>query len=973
MNNQSGFSISKPVKFWNKPLKADFPELFRSLGKCAVDSLSRNWGEAAKDTVEVTAAVGLETTPEEKAWTLIYNSLSQAMFSLLADNKELFTEKPNQSDLDLFSTGLSQTLENAELRIDEKFFIQPKNLSIIPDIQKALKNWLKYFVTNQTQAEMISNRLPIYFVYELNKQWAKHPNKYASLKEEINTPFTQASEKEQAWQLYLAWLQKQIEEPMFLEAFGLKSVYVPLRAYYKRKIDDKDDEFERRIREEEKYERVVVDLETELETWLNKKDTHDAIRVISGGPGSGKSSFAKIFAAKQAEKGEINVLFIPLHQFKPSEDLVDAVGKFVRDDEFLSHNPLEDKAESRLLIIFDGLDELAMQGKIASEIAQQFVREVQRKVERFNGRGETRLQVLISGREVVVQDNSSDFRKPEQILHILPYFVTENEKETHKYIDSQNLLEHDQRNDWWEQYGLASGFNYSNLPSELNQENLIEITAQPLLNYLVALSFVRGEVNFSQENNLNVIYQDLLKAVYERDWAGYQHPSLQGITEQDFVRILEEIALAAWHGNGRTTTVQEIEAHCQNSSLERLLNIFQEGAKLGLTRLLAAFYFRESGVRGGEKTFEFTHNSFGEYLTARRIVRGVKRIHYELEALENDLDRGWDVKQSLFHWLILCSPSMMNEYLFNFILDELHLHNLSDVSKWQKTLSILFSFMLRYGMPMDLLSVRRDFYLENFQSRNAEEALLIVLNACARVTREISNIKSPYIDSFGIWISRVRGQRLNEYVVALKFLSFLNLSKSVLHIQDFFGANLEGSNLENTKLAFTNLITSNLKQVNFQNANLSRSNLQGANLQGANLQGANLQGVDLEGANLQGANLQEADLKEGNLKNANLQDTNLENANLESADLTFVDLKQSNLKKANLKQSTFVPISLENADLRQVNFEETYFHEDNLIAVNFGNMKIEGANLKGTILEDQDLTKFTQKPDSDPNNQNTST
>ena len=61
-----------------------------------------------------------------------------------------------------------------------------------------------------------------------------------------------------------------------------------------------------------------------------------------------------------------------MHHFEPSDDLIDAVAKFVRDDGFLRHNPLDkDKAESRLLIIFDGLDELAMQGKIATEIAQR--------------------------------------------------------------------------------------------------------------------------------------------------------------------------------------------------------------------------------------------------------------------------------------------------------------------------------------------------------------------------------------------------------------------------------------------------------------------------------------------------------------------------------------------------------------------------------------------------------------------------
>ena len=101
-----------------------------------------------------------------------------------------------------------------------------------------------------------------------------------------------------------------------------------------------------------------------------------------------------MFAAHQAQKDELPILFIPLHQFDPKGDLVDAVGKFVEDDRLLQANPIAPKVgESRLLVIFDGLDELAMQGRIAREVSQNFVREVQRKLDRFNQR-EIRIQVL---------------------------------------------------------------------------------------------------------------------------------------------------------------------------------------------------------------------------------------------------------------------------------------------------------------------------------------------------------------------------------------------------------------------------------------------------------------------------------------------------------------------------------------------------------------------------------------------------
>jgi len=681
----------------------------------------------------------------------------------------------------------------------------------------------------------------------------------------------------------------------------LTKIFLAVQKICQKIAGEKSEEFERRLREDEKYQRVVLDLEIELKAWLEKGDRNDAIRVISGGPGSGKSSFAKIFAANQAGKGKIPVLFIPLHHFEPSDDLVDAVGKFVRDDPILRHNPLDkDKADSLLLIIFDGLDELAMQGKIATEIAQQFVREVQRKVERFNGR-ETCLQVLISGRELVVQANSSDFRQPQQILHILPYFVVY--KERTNYIDDQNLLQQDQRQIWWQKYGNASGRRYDCLPEELNQDNLIEITAQPLLNYLVALSFDEQK-KFPTDGNLNAIYANLLTAVYERGWAGYQHPAIRGIEEKDFVRILEEIALASWHGDGRTTTVREIEAHCEHSSLKTLLDKFQESAKLGVTRLLTAFYFRESGVKEQEKTFEFTHKSFGEYLTAKRIVREVRLIHKKLKDRQEDPDEGWDEREALKRWAILCGASPMDEYLFNFVADEMRLQKSSDVSNWQQTLCHLIGFMLRHGMPMERLNPRPDFQEENRQARNAEEALLAVLNACARVTKTVSKIKWYTPEAFGTWISRLQGQRIDADVFCLNCLSFLDLQGCTLILKDFYQANLEGAILRGAYL---------------EGANLERANLEGANLEEANLEGAILRGAILEGANLVRANLERANLERANLGGANLGGAILEGANLEGANLEGAYLEGANLEGANLVEANFEGAYLEGTILEGEN------------------------------------------------------
>ncbi|WP_052128421.1 hypothetical protein [Neosynechococcus sphagnicola] len=128
----------------------------------------------------------------------------------------------------------------------------------------------------------------------------------------------------------------------------------------------------------------------------------------------------------------------------------------------------------------------------------------------------------------------------------------------------------------------------------------------------------------------------------------------------------------------------EIERHCENSNLKNLLNRFQEGyqpdSKASITRLMTAFYFRQSGHdHSGDKTFEFTHKSFGEYLTARRIVQEVQYIHRRLENRYKDSYEDWDERRALHRWALVCGASAMDEYLFKFVLDEIRLEGVLKV------------------------------------------------------------------------------------------------------------------------------------------------------------------------------------------------------------------------------------------------------------------------------------------------------
>ncbi|MEM9275700.1 MAG: pentapeptide repeat-containing protein [Cyanobacteria bacterium P01_F01_bin.143] len=931
---QYGILVRKTIFGLNKTIGVNFRDLFQAVGKAIADYSFGNWNWLAKDGVDALAAVGLQQDAGHLAWLLIYRSLNRAIHQLVEDNQDLFRSK--YKNYDAIEEEVDFSLEDTEIIIDSNFFKNPKQIFQQLDIKKPFLAWLQCYCLNHAAATSICQRLPSYFVFALNQEWHARPSDYASINQFFNTPVSEAAEREQSWQVYNAWLQKQIDEPMFAEAFGLRQVYIQPRAYYEKEIENNHREEDRYGRElDKKYQKIAIELESNLITWIKKADARDAIRIISGDPGSGKSSFSKMLAAELSEVENLRILFIPLHLFDPTGDLVDAVGKFIRYDKYLSHNPLDREQENtKLLIIFDGLDELAMQGKLGAEVAKSFINEVQKTVNFFNRQEkQAKLQIIISGRPVIISSNHDELRKTEQILHVLPYIISAKKREN--YQEKEELLADDQRNSWWKKYGLVTGKNYTAMPEELKLYNLVEITSQPLLNYLVALSYVRSKdestedkIIFSENTNLNTIYQDLLKSVYDRGWDTDQHPTLKGVEYKDFVRILEEIALAAWHGNGRTTTVREIEAHCESSGLKKLLEKFTEGAKSGVTRLLTAFYFRQSGYgKDGDRTFEFTHKSFGEYLTAKRIVRELAKINRQLKNREDDPDEGWDEKQALTRWIIICGMSAIDEYLFKFICDEIALSGIETVKQWQKTLCHLMSFMLRQGMPMERINPRPDYQEECRQGRNAEEALLVVINTCARHTKEISNINWQSTLSFNKCLYRLQNNTADDNKIILnQCLSWLNIEGAYLQMVNLVKANFEGANLQDLRVNFQISYTS--KGIFAYGVHLGGANLSGANLSGAHLEGTNFSGANLSGANLSGAHLEGTNFSGANLSGANLENTNLENTNLRNAKLRNANLDGANLEGAILNRAILEGANLEGANLRGANLEGTIMDED---------------------------------------------
>lgn len=893
-----GRPIQPPPSLLFKPVKLDLKGLFKSLTEAAVAGWTGKYTEAGgKLLAGLVGMVTLEKmTAAQAAYVLIRRALTRSVVGLASEFRLLEGVTASALLADI-NNDLDRAIESEEITLSKDFFQDPGGLALLSRVMHLLRRWLRAGGFDDRRADEFAALLPSWFVRALDEELRDHREKYAAL-EKLTTPFTPASDTEAAWLDYHTWLQLQADPLLFDENLTLDAVYVDLRAYYEKRpgavagrpIDEP--------RVGAKLERVAGWLREMVAAWLENPSEDDAIRILSGGPGSGKSVSARRVAAAVTRgeflSGRWRVIYIPLHRFDLKSNLAESLQAHCRNHPLLGIDLFTGSHDSeRYFIVFDGLDELSKQGQSGQELAGDFFGQVQRFVEVQNQAG-VRVMVLLSGRPVAVAFSKAEDRNREHVFHLLPYLMSDKRRVEAEYTDIDGLLAEDQRDAWWQKYGAAIGEEWTAMPGDLKKLQALEpITAEPLLNYLVALALKAGST-FNEETNRNSIYADLFRQVWDRRYdKGISRPP--GLTIEKFHRLLEEIALAAWHGGEtRATNRKAIHRRCEQAGVLRTLDeIFPKPAAAGsaakeahagITSLLMAFYFRaDSG--GDDAAFEFTHKSFGEYLLACRLIRVLRTLRSD-QAHAEQQESNWSVASALAEWARVMGPTRMDQDLALFISDGLKLADQAEVASWQRLLVRLINYQQRHGLPMETLGLAT-FAEMNDQARHSEAALLVFTGKCAELTGEISDVSWPETTSFRDWLHRLNTGGQEEFGLVKQSLNLLNLREADLRCED-------------------------LRYVSLRGADLSGADLGSTNLTGAELRDAVLCGAILDGAVLVEADLRWADIEGGSLSQTQLRGADFHEANVDNVDIFLADLTDANLTREQLKRTTSSPLYLVN-------------------------------------------------------------
>ncbi len=431
----------------------------------------------------------------------------------------------------------------------------------------------------------------------------------------------------------------------------------------------------------------------------------------------------------------------------------------------------------------------------------------------------------------------------------------------------------------------------------------------------------------------------------------------------DEKRILRKIAAVRQMNEPRILTrnkvIEQLEYYygLQNSNVYLQEHIIEP---------ILSSYFYLQGSTTDDKTIDFIHKSFREYLLAEYYIESIvnDKIHY--------LNVGIPTYETILFLDGLLEILLFKEYdeklrdfidTFFPIGERGQITKLTLLSKLKKNAQACFeSEQIIYHSEEQSFPNNNAWNLSELSISKYPSLLVhrwIALFILNKITPGIT-IEKNFLVEFIV-------KTIHNIPVWLRMLSKFKLSGSNLSRVDLSEANLSEANLSEANLSEANLSGANLSKAYLKGADLSRAILSGADLSRANLSEANLSNAYLSGTILTNAHLLESNLTDANLSGANLflanlHDANLSGANLSRANLSRARLSRSTLIRSNLSNVNFYYANLSGADLSNADLSNADLSESKLSGANLTRADLSNANLSNANLSNTNINRAINLP-----------
>jgi hypothetical protein len=874
----------------------------------------------------------------EATWLAFQVAYLQALEEVLIEEQRLSrvwlerlvypADKGKQGESSLFGNTLAKPLQDERLQAlinilrEEKLSdVQAEEalLTVVDSyaverINRIAVAWLVANSVLETEAELIIQRLKnkllghLIVVVSKNAATLVQLQKYFRLGNYLE--FKTSDDINFYREKYRASLITKVGQPLFIETFSLKDIYIPLAGLPL------------------KGSHQPVDL---MKWVVSQLDDLETITVIESESGYGKTSFCQMLAARIAHKlyPEWMPVNICLSEVKCGDNFIETLESAFVDNSELVEFKLSgwlEESQTKYLLIFDGLNELPNSAENKKAIAI-FFRQLLKFQSRFNHK------IILTSQSWALEDIVSKARSQLRRIKIQPWGQDEwklwfaNWAKVQSVTVSQNFFTFLKTN---KAFSRKSHFLLSDL------------VRQPLMLYLLAIlhrdELIDDEILESATNPQITNTAVVLWKIYERLNQWLLNYPVRSVSQ----KILASSACTHIHRTPEAVNLLLKNRHPQaliNSNLAAAMQILAAGNKKIDLKIdlksdfnqLPAFYFKNIPINREYFTFsrkqdanttkinstpcpskiKFSHAKFGEYLCAASIVNQLKALTECTRNAYGEMIFAYDspskIADCLYHLLgygILTRE--IEELIIQGLRHSPHQHKFS----FQLLCDRLQPFWYAYcgGRWLDEGIAHKAWsYFKQLQNPlNVEKVnaavginVFLLLSACYKQTKRtflpcgnLSLLTESYPQALTKLIAKtavfhpdITRQRVGE-----KSFTFLNLVKADLTQAMLAGINFASTDLSNAQLKDACLVGANLADVNLTGADLTGASLTNANLTNAKLTGANLTGANLLGVNLDLVNLSNACLFQAMIAEAQ-KETAIANGAVFSLD-KFEELKR---------------------------------------------------------------------------------
>ncbi|MBI5694632.1 MAG: pentapeptide repeat-containing protein [Nitrospirae bacterium] len=706
------------------------------------------------------------------------------------------------------------------------------------------------------------------------------------------------------WARYKLWLRILPLEPIewidFKVEGGISSIYVEP---YATKRDDNCKHEECGGTGTALQGQVMVARDHGGETWPI---------LIMGRPGMGKTCFSKVYTARVIEdEPDLYPVFVRLRIVKQFMKLKTWTAAFKeaphlqKDSEPLMLNPT-DLENKKILLVLDGLDEIALGGAGQGELKDFFdgIQQI---------RDHPKVQSLITSRPLTFLHDRERLEKTCAVFDI-KQLVAKRQDELIGKLSNVKVVMKKGTNDNSKIVPSPKVNEFKNTLAHIdkNNEEHEKMAGQPLLLFLlwdVYTNMTQDERDMlGKGSSLGTIYDKIITSTLEREYdPELKHYKLLGINDAAGARsVLRDIALALYQIEVDYARAEEMEKYFGDryNDMESVL-MCTHAVQVGGNE-----DDNSQPVRRKPGGVEFFHKSIAEFLTAEAIIERLEKAVKRYEVDNKVEDFAPDIISTF-------GPRAIDDDLAVYLADILSnkpilcamLTTPSGEGPLQQFIDgILEQIWLKNGITMDISKEHPAHKAKTSGFKGdpigyetgAGFSTIRLFSVISKAVRVQNNQPHNQV-KFDLILSRPKEDKITELNIDFNLCLFLNRSLSIGY---------------HTKLvvapARADLRLTTLPSIRLGGAELGGADFTFAHLSGADLTGANLSMVNFEHTNLIGADLSLTNLSKSNLTRADLRGANLGHANLRGAD--FTNAFMLNIRGITLQQLSHVK-TLYNAEI----------------------------------------------------------